>query len=63
MTAIRIISKEDGFTLVELFIYMVMFMVVISFVSAKSKDFCYGSALSENANFLGFQNLSLLFGP
>ena len=28
MTAIRIISKEDGFSLVELFIYMAMFIVV-----------------------------------
>jgi type IV pilus assembly protein PilW len=29
MTGIRIISKEKGFTLVELFVYMVMFMVVM----------------------------------
>jgi type IV pilus assembly protein PilW len=29
MTGIRIISKENGFTLVELLIYMVMFMVVM----------------------------------
>lgn len=29
MTGIRIINKEDGFTLVELFIYMAMFIIVI----------------------------------
>jgi type IV pilus assembly protein PilW len=29
MTGIRMISKEDGFSLVELFIYMVMLMVVL----------------------------------
>jgi type II secretory pathway component PulJ len=29
MTGTRIISKEDGFTLVELFIYMVMFIIVM----------------------------------